>query len=96
MDDLKLFARSEKETESVVQTVRIVSEDIGMKFGLDMCAVLIMKRGYWPTEWFVAGGIGDRSYKYLGTLESEGVLYQEYKERLRDEYTRRVMKCLKS
>ena len=31
--------------ESLVQTVRIVSDNIGMKFGLDKCAVLIMKRG---------------------------------------------------
>ena len=39
MDDLKLFAKNEKEIESLVQTVKIVSDDIGVKFGLDKCAV---------------------------------------------------------
>ena len=32
MDDLKLFAKNEKHMESLVQTVRMVSADIGMKF----------------------------------------------------------------
>ena len=35
MDDLKLFAKNEKEIDSLVQTVRIFSDDIGMKFGLE-------------------------------------------------------------
>ena len=39
LDDARLFAKNEKETESLVQTVRIVSDDIDMKFGLDKCAV---------------------------------------------------------
>ena len=34
MDNLKLFANNEKEIDSLVQTVRIFSDDIGMKFGL--------------------------------------------------------------
>ena len=45
MDDLKVFAKNEKDLESLIQTVRIFSEDIGMEFGLDKCAILIMKRG---------------------------------------------------
>ena len=34
MDDLKLFTISEDQTDSLVNTVRIVSEDIKMEFGL--------------------------------------------------------------
>ena len=45
MDDLKLYAKNEKELDSLVQTVRVFSNDIGMQFGLDKCAVLIKKRG---------------------------------------------------
>ena len=45
IDDLKLFAKSEKELESLVQTARIISDDIGMKFGQDKCAAMTMKRG---------------------------------------------------
>ena len=42
MDDLKLFAKNEKEIDSLVQTVRIFSDDIGMKFGLEKCAAMTM------------------------------------------------------
>ena len=39
MDDLKLYSRSEKGLNSLVQTVRVFSEDIGMEFGIEKCAV---------------------------------------------------------
>ena len=45
MDDLKLFAKNEKDIDSLVQTVRIFSDDIGMKFGLEKCAAMTLKRG---------------------------------------------------
>ena len=45
MDDLNLYAKNEKVLYSLVQTVRVFSNDIGMQFGLDKCVVLIMKRG---------------------------------------------------
>ena len=44
MDDLKLYAKSERELDSIIQAVRIFSDDIGMVFGLDKCAVLFLKR----------------------------------------------------
>ena len=34
MDDLKLYSRSEKGLDSLVQTVRVFSEDIGMELGI--------------------------------------------------------------
>ena len=45
MDDLKLYANNKKEIASLVQTVRIFSDDIDMKFGLDKCAAMTIKRG---------------------------------------------------
>ena len=45
MDDLKLNARSECQLDSLIQSVRIFSCDIGMKFGIEKCAVLVIKRG---------------------------------------------------
>ena len=33
MDDLKLYSRTEKGLDSLVQTVRVFSEDRGMEFG---------------------------------------------------------------
>ena len=44
MDDLKLYAKNEKGLESLVQTVWIFSDDIGMEFGIDKCAALVLKR----------------------------------------------------
>ena len=43
MDDIKLFAKNEKELETLIQTIRIYSKDIGMEFRIEKCALLIMK-----------------------------------------------------
>ena len=45
MDDFKLYNRSEKRLDSLVQTVCVFSEDIGMEFGIEKCARLIMEKG---------------------------------------------------
>ena len=45
MNDLKLYSKSEKALDSLIQTIRIFSEDIGMQFGIDKCAMLVVKRG---------------------------------------------------
>ena len=43
MNDIELFARKEKELETLTQAVRIYSQDIGMEFGIEKHAMLIMK-----------------------------------------------------
>ena len=45
MDNLKLYSRTEKALDSLVQTVRVFSEDIGVKFGIEKFAMLVMKKG---------------------------------------------------
>ena len=45
MDDLKLFGESDDQIDSLLQTVFTFSEDIGMKFGLKKCGVVILKKG---------------------------------------------------
>ena len=45
IDDLKLYARIEQDLESLAQTVRVFSENIGMDFGIDPCAKLMIRRG---------------------------------------------------
>ena len=45
MDDLKLYSRSEKGLDSLVQIVHVFSEDIGMEFGIKKSAMLVMDRG---------------------------------------------------
>ena len=44
MDDLKLYSQSQKRLDSLVQTVRVFSEDIGMEFGIEKCAMLVMEK----------------------------------------------------
>ena len=43
MDDIKLFAKNERELETLIQAVRIYSQDIGMECGIEKCAMLVMK-----------------------------------------------------
>ena len=35
MDNIKLFAKNKKELETIIQTVRIYSQDIRIEFGID-------------------------------------------------------------
>ena len=44
MDD-KQFVKNEKELETLTYAVRIYSQDIGMRFGIEKCAKLVMKSG---------------------------------------------------
>ena len=37
MDNIKLFAKSEKELETLIQTIRIYCQDIGMKVDIEKC-----------------------------------------------------------
>ena len=43
MDDLKLYFKSEKALDSLIQTVRIFSENTGRQFRIYKCTTLVMK-----------------------------------------------------
>lgn len=104
MDDLKLFGKSKKDLESLMNTVRIYSNDMRMEFGIEKCAVVMLKRGklsesddlvidnYDP----IRSINGNSSYKYLGILEGEDVKHQAMKDSTTTEYFRRVRKVLKT
>ena len=88
MDDIKLFAKNEKELETLTHTVRIYSQDIGMEFGIEKCAMLVMKCGKRHTT----DGIGlpnqdkirkfgeNDAYKYLGILETDTIKQMQIKD----------------
>ena len=42
---IKLFANNEKELKTQIHAIRIYSQDIGMEFGIEKCAMLVMKSG---------------------------------------------------
>ena len=60
----------------------IYSTDIGMQFGISKCAVLVLDRGKitktdgirMPNDREIKNLERDKSYKYLGVLESDQML----------------------
>ena len=99
-----MFAKKEAEINSLMQIVRIFSDDIGMQFGLEKCALMTMKRGKRVHSNGIALPDGaqmkalgeEESYQYLGVLKSDHVLHEESKVRMRAEHIRQVKKCLKT
>ena len=81
MDDINLFANNENELETLIHAVRIYSQDIGMEFGIEKCAMLVMKRGKrhltngieLPNQDKIRTLGGKETYKYLGILEADTV-----------------------
>ena len=104
MNDLKLYSQNEKGLDSLVQTIRVFSEDVGMEFGIEKCAMLVMKKGKIMKS--VGMELSDgkvikslqkgESYKYLGILEAEKFLEEKMKLNVSKEYIRRLRKVLKS
>ena len=87
MDALKLYSRDEKGLESLVKTIRVFSEDIGMEFGIDKCALLKMEKGKivksvgieLPNGKVINLLLEGESYKYLGILQAGRFLEEEMK-----------------
>ena len=103
MNDLKLYSRNEKGLDSLVQAIRVFSEDIGMQFGKEKCAMLVIEKGkivksvgiQLPDGKDIKSLQEGESYKYLGILEAESFLGKEMKLKISKEYFR-LRKVLKS
>ena len=95
---MKSYSRSEKGLDSLVQTVRVFSEDIEMEFGIEKCAMLLMEKG--KTVKSVGVELPDgkviksleegESYKYLGIVEADKFLEEKMKLKVLKEYKRRL------
>ena len=104
MDDIKLFAKNEKEIETLIHAVRIYSQDIEMEFGLEKCAMLVMK----SVKRHMTDGMElpnhDRirtleekeTYKYLGILEANTIKQVQMKDTIQKEYLRKTRKLLET
>ena len=74
MDDIKLLAWNEKERETLIYTIRIYTQDIGMEFGIEKCALFVMKSGKrhltdgieLPNQEKIRTLAENETYKYLG------------------------------
>ena len=103
MDDLKLYGKTKEQVESLVNTVQLISKDIGMEFGVAKCGMLVMKRGkVIECEGIMLPGgevvkvIEDEGYRYLGVLEKDDIMVMRMKEKVMGEYYKRLRLILKS
>ena len=90
IDDIKLFAKNEKELETLIQAVRIYSRGIGMEFDIEKCAMLVMKSG----KRYMTGGMElpnldkirtlgeNETYKYLCNLEADTIKQVQMKDKI--------------
>ena len=81
--------KKEKELETLIHTVRIYSQDIGMEFGIEKCAMLVMKSGKrqltdgmeLPNKDKIKTLAENETYQYLGTLEADTIKQAKMKEK---------------
>ena len=104
MDNFKLYSQSEKGLESLLQTVCVFNKAIGMEFGLEKCAMLVMEKVRilksigieLPDGKAIKSLQEGESYKYLGILEADKFLEEKMKLNVSKEYIRKIRKVLKS
>ena len=103
MDNLKLCGKNERELNSLINKVHIFSQDVSMMFGMDNCKVLTMQRGRLKHSDGLKMLDGElmketdtAGYEYLGIIKDDQISHREMKEKLEEEYLRRVKKLVKS
>ena len=90
--------------DSVVQTVRVFTEDVGIDFGIGKSAMLVMMKGKivnsvvleFPDGKVIKSLQEGESYKYLRILEADRFLKEEMMLNVPKEYMRMLRKVLKS
>ena len=92
VDDLKLYAKSEEQTNTLARTVHVFSTDIGMGFEIKKCGILTMKRGKIVKsegiklpDGEVMKQVGQEGYTYLGIIELDKIKETETKEKITKE-----------
>ena len=90
--------------ERLIHAVRIYSQDIGMEFGIEKCAMLLMKSG----KRHITDGMElqnqdkirtlgeNNAYKYLGILATDTIKQVQMKDIIQKEYLRRTRKLLET
>ena len=80
MDDIKVFAKNEKELKTLIQTKRIYSQDIKTECGIEKCVMPIMKSGKRESMERIElenqeciRMLGKKENKYLGILVAETI-----------------------
>ena len=92
MDDPKLYGTSDNQLNGLISTVKKVSDDIQMEFGLEKCAKATFKRGKKVSaegillndHQFIKDLDQSETYKYLG-MEEGGVQHHQMKVKIKKE-----------
>ena len=78
MNDLKVYAKSEEQVNTLARTVHVFSTNIGMEFGIKKCGILTMKigktvksEGIKLPDSEVMKQVGQEGYIYLGIIDLE-------------------------
>lgn len=104
VDDLKTFAKNKEKAETQLEIITSFTNDIGMTFGMNKCAYMNIENGKRKSlgEKICINNVeiselenGD-SYKYLGQDEDISYNGKLNKDRVLQEYYRRVKKIWKS
>ena len=96
------ICKIEKELETLIHAGRIYSQNIGMKFVIEKCAMLVMKRGKrhmtdgmeLPNQDKIRTLGENETYKYLEILEDDTIKQVEMKDKILKEYLRTRNKTL--
>ena len=86
----KLYSRSEKGLDSLVQKTHVFSEDIGMEFGTENCALLVTEKGKivksvgieLPDNKIIKSLQEHESCMFLGILEEDRFSGEEMKPKV--------------
>ena len=80
MGDLKWYGGTQSDIDNLIHTVNTITENVGTRFGIDKCDVLVMLRGKESKckritieSEEVIGKINVYGYKYLGILERSDI-----------------------
>ena len=96
--------KNKKELETLIYSVRIYSQDIGMEFGIEKCVMLVMTSGKrqltdgmeLTNQDKIKTLAENEAYKYLLILEADTIKQVEMKEKVQKEYLRRTRKLLET
>ena len=87
MDDLKAYGKNKAEIESLVSTVQLISQGIGIGFEMKKFGVVVLKRwklckseGIKLINGLAIKQVDDEGYKYLGILELDKFKDKEMKD----------------
>ena len=104
VDDLKLYGTNDNQMTGLVYTVKKVSDDIKMEFGLGKCAKATFKRGkkisaeriQLNDNKVIQDPEPKATYTYLGMEEGNGTDHHKMKAKIQKEYKRRIRLVFKS